>query len=648
MTTNLAEEHRTKLDGIVQQMIGNKESEENIQWVVDDFKQKYTEQSEKEEPEMGLGEKLMSRVEKAIPPLPKTGLEVGAFQLEAATRAGGQLIGGIGDIVSSTLKTGYELTPESWQKNISTAGTMIKDLMGATSESITPEGLITKTGIEALQGIGESYQDFKQKHPKEATDIESLLNIASVAPVGKLVKPALVEGKAITKDIWHLARKKTMQEADDRVTYEVKKRMPAIMKGSNIKESMGKFDAKSIRASKNIWNNKENLKYVDEVGTEIGGGRMPENTYEGLQAVQQTKIAKFKEYNALKNMVEGEDAVTSVKPIVSKLRNLKKKNFIRRDKAIMNYIDKQIKFFEERAYLTLDDIQEEIAEINAKTSAFQRNPNPNLINNQAVEVTIADGMRNSIDDTITNAVGGDYAGLKQDYGSLLSIEKGFADAAKRNRVKAPGGALDLTDVLTGGTAIYAWSNMNAPLIAATMSAKALKTFHSWRVGTDHLTKKMFKEIDSVMSKSGEYIPKSKTGKRLVGERPRPTLRGEAKEQLKIGYEPKTKELPQGQGFTLLGEATTPPSFDIMGKPYTPFPKGRGQGLLEYKAPPQLEYKGTYKGKRPSIKEKAPVIKVKKMVTGDKLVDENIAIALQTPSILRTAEQKLIIDMIIRR
>ena len=41
MATNLSEADRLKLDGIVQKMIANKESDENIQWVVNDFKQKY-------------------------------------------------------------------------------------------------------------------------------------------------------------------------------------------------------------------------------------------------------------------------------------------------------------------------------------------------------------------------------------------------------------------------------------------------------------------------------------------------------------------------------------------------------------------------------------------------------------------------------
>ena len=36
----LSEQNRAKLDGIVQQMIANKESDEDIQFVVNDFKTK--------------------------------------------------------------------------------------------------------------------------------------------------------------------------------------------------------------------------------------------------------------------------------------------------------------------------------------------------------------------------------------------------------------------------------------------------------------------------------------------------------------------------------------------------------------------------------------------------------------------------------
>lgn len=42
MDTNLPEEKRTQLDGIVKQMIQNKESDSNIRFVVNDFKTKYT------------------------------------------------------------------------------------------------------------------------------------------------------------------------------------------------------------------------------------------------------------------------------------------------------------------------------------------------------------------------------------------------------------------------------------------------------------------------------------------------------------------------------------------------------------------------------------------------------------------------------
>ena len=42
----LLEEDRAKLDGIVQQMISNNESEDNIQFVVNDFKSKYGKKKE--------------------------------------------------------------------------------------------------------------------------------------------------------------------------------------------------------------------------------------------------------------------------------------------------------------------------------------------------------------------------------------------------------------------------------------------------------------------------------------------------------------------------------------------------------------------------------------------------------------------------
>ncbi len=45
----LSEQNRAKLDGIVQQMVANKESDEDIQFVVNDFKTKYSEVKKKDD-----------------------------------------------------------------------------------------------------------------------------------------------------------------------------------------------------------------------------------------------------------------------------------------------------------------------------------------------------------------------------------------------------------------------------------------------------------------------------------------------------------------------------------------------------------------------------------------------------------------------
>ena len=64
--TTLSEEHRAKLDGIVNQMVSNGEPEENIQWVVNDFKSKYSGNESAEEPaaesESGLDWDKINRV----------------------------------------------------------------------------------------------------------------------------------------------------------------------------------------------------------------------------------------------------------------------------------------------------------------------------------------------------------------------------------------------------------------------------------------------------------------------------------------------------------------------------------------------------------------------------------------------------------
>lgn len=200
----LPEERRQQLDGIVQQMIQNKETDVDIQFVVNDFKTKYDvkQAAPKQSFLSNANASLVKRgVNIADELTPKGNESLGATLVKAPRRAFrtiGQAAGLVGDIGGELLKSGYEtLVPESTQETIKTG---LKNV-GNTA--------LGQMGINAAKSGYESYQTFKKNYPDAAKDLEATVNIASLLPMGKaatLVKPAAKEAVNIGRDAVSLVK----------------------------------------------------------------------------------------------------------------------------------------------------------------------------------------------------------------------------------------------------------------------------------------------------------------------------------------------------------------------------------------------------------------------------------------------------------
>ena len=143
----LSEERRKQLDGIVQQMVTNKESDSNIQFVVDDFKKKYeneTTQTQQTQPQKSF-------VQKASELVPN--LAVGAAKALGSTAAGAASLGE--KILRAPLKALGMNTPEQTgseqlglQEKLKPTNTAQKIGFGAEqiAEFFAPAGIIGKAG----------------------------------------------------------------------------------------------------------------------------------------------------------------------------------------------------------------------------------------------------------------------------------------------------------------------------------------------------------------------------------------------------------------------------------------------------------------------------------------------------------------------
>lgn len=108
---------------------------------------------------------------------------------EAALQVAGAVAGGVGDMIGA---------------GVSKAGELINDVSGSKAGNLLNSALNAKTnlpgGTSAAEGISNlmtKYDNWKEKHPRAAKDIESVIDIASLIPITKgatIAKDAAVAG----------------------------------------------------------------------------------------------------------------------------------------------------------------------------------------------------------------------------------------------------------------------------------------------------------------------------------------------------------------------------------------------------------------------------------------------------------------------
>lgn len=98
------------------------------------------------------------------------GVASGFFRpLESGIRAVGQVAGGVGDVIGQAGVSGFRALPDSIENPIRQVG---RDVM--------------QTGAgETIGQAAQKYENWAQKNPRAAKDLEGIVNIASLLPVGK-------------------------------------------------------------------------------------------------------------------------------------------------------------------------------------------------------------------------------------------------------------------------------------------------------------------------------------------------------------------------------------------------------------------------------------------------------------------------------
>lgn len=442
------------------------------------------------------------------------------------------------------------LTPEEFEN--------IAQRFGEGAKQKVVNMLKTPTGrmaLYALQKGGSFYNSFKSKHPDLAEDLEALGKFTTAIPTTKATQEIGRMGKdiighpglaAIDKKIGQTVRDSfikakistgigKMRKTFGRVEEYYKQAGKSIqgivesIKRGDLLDSAGKaidklpatmeeFNQSIARYKKLLFTkyNKE-LKDAEAMGSTIPFGREPvvARKNPGEYGYQDLRDIRERNEYGVQHILNFPEAVISNQTIIEKLTMLRDSKFIQTHKPDMvAKINKRIESLSpgddyKKGYHTLSEAQEAVTNLNAKidftkvqfTDAEQ----------SFIDMVVAKEMQNLLDQKIASLPVSKYASLRSLYGSTRAIEEDVNRAALRGFFK---GAPDYVDIFSGMALVQAPILQNPGFAIGALTAETIARFKGKMKNPDRIVRVMFDDVEKLMGKKKEYIPKSVVGKAL--------------------------------------------------------------------------------------------------------------------------------------
>jgi len=347
----------------------------------------------------------------------------------------------------------------------------------------------TESDKRILGKAGEVAGKFSEKHPRVATLAETGMNLLGAVPVGAVSKGAITSfGKGF----------KTAVKPDLNKIIEtgISKGIKPTVVGKKTLPRYEKFYENANDAVKTIAENKNDIKIVDDAGEVVDH---PKTAGQFAQAIDQTKKKIYKQYHEMALQAGDEGAAFKTTPIIQKLEKVASE-----PDEILASTDPRLSFPSEiRQYanslkkeiLELEGAPPEIIEkrIEHYNKSLKGFYDGRVTREKAeIDASVANALRQELDDEIINSVGEGYQGLKNKYGSLKAIENEVNHRAIVNARKADKGLLDFTDIFSGGDLALGIVSMNPAWIAKAAAQKGIAQLWKHFNNPDHKIDQMFR------------------------------------------------------------------------------------------------------------------------------------------------------------
>jgi hypothetical protein len=326
-------------------------------------------------------------------------------------------------------------------------------------------------------------------------------NVGAAAHSAITGLPALIPGLKMGKSaVFPVTAESLAADLSKAIRTGVEKSIRPSVIGQRTFPQMEKYLSRAETAVKTIIENKDNLE-LSSVSGDVVKGKLPQTLKQFSQAVDQTKIEIFKQYDALTKEAGGQGARIGLNPIVSELRGIA-------DDAIVSDFNPKIGKYavdladrlETRGSYTAEEVQKGISTLNNSLDAFYKNPSFENASQAQVDAMVVNNLRSSLDTAIENITGSDYQVLKNKYGALKTIERDVNRRAIVDARKNPKGLIDFSDIFSGSQVVHGILSLDPSIFTAGLTAKIIASTIKFMNNPNRIVKSMFGDAEQVMQK----------------------------------------------------------------------------------------------------------------------------------------------------
>ena len=357
----------------------------------------------------------------------------------------------------------------------------VRQLAGRAAAQTAKEGIYLGAG----SGLGSALQE------EEATFGSVIGRTALGGLVGGAVGGVIGGATGLGFKAIH---RNTTKAIDETIKRKFVQAVRPSVAGKKSLEAVEQYNEKAVDAIRIITNNKNNLKFVTEVGEETG--RLPKSLVELADAIEQTKSRVFNDYNTLAVQSGKTGATVDLKPLAGQLdKVIKNKALQISHPQAVEYAQALQSRFIEYGKVSITEAQDIIKNYNEALKAFYRNPTMEGVNKASIEAGVVRVMREQLDDIITKTTGPGYQQLKNEYGALKTIENDVVRRAIVDSRKNVKGLLDFTDIFSGGDIVAGLTTANPALLARGVAQRGIKEWFKALNDPNRMVGQIFKAAE---------------------------------------------------------------------------------------------------------------------------------------------------------